>query len=95
MLKKLLILTLILTKGAFAQEDAALDFEAELRALETNQLRAEELQMMNVDAVSDVIVDEVATGQASTVRPKNIVKEKADKKVEPLSDLRVPRIRSR
>lgn len=98
MFAKILFLTFLFSCfGLQAQESAISDFEAELRALESNQLRAEEIQMMNVDAVTDVISDEVATGQAATVRPKNIVNadEKPEKKEEPKSDLRVRRIRSR
>ncbi len=98
MFAKILFLTFLFSSFELqAQESAISDFEAELRALESNQLRAEEIQMMNVDAVTDVISDEVATGQAATVRPKNIVNanEKPEKKEEPKSDLRVRRIRSR
>lgn len=64
----MLFLTFIFSTNAFCAIAPAPDFEAELRALETNQLRAEELQMANADAVTDVITDEVATGQASTLR---------------------------
>ena len=72
------------------------DFEAELLALEKNQLKTEELQMRNVDAVSDVITDEVATGQAGVLKQsptdtdtdETIMMTKAQKE-------RVRRIRSR
>ena len=47
------------------------DFEAELRALENNQLETEELQMRNADAVTDVITDEVATGQSGVLKEIN------------------------
>lgn len=97
MFAKILFLTFLFSLEVHAQDAGISDFEAELRALESNQLRAEEIQMMNVDAVTDVISDEVATGQAATVRPKNLVNanEKPEKKEEPKSDLRVRRIRSR
>lgn len=72
------------------------DFEAELLALEKNQLKTEELQMRNVDAVSDVITDEVATGQAGVLKQsptdtdtdETIMMTKAQKE-------RVRRVRSR
>ena len=66
----MLFLTFIFQANAFSAIAPASDFEAELRALETSQLRTEELQMANADAVTDVISDEVATGQASVLRPQ-------------------------
>lgn len=68
MLKTLLVFTFIFTTSAISAKAALPDFEAELRALETNNLKTEELQMANADAVTDVISDEVATGQAAVKR---------------------------
>lgn len=94
MLRKLLFLCLMIHTGAFAQDLTNLDFEAELRALENNQLKSEELMMKNIDAVvgvEDVISDEVATGQAA---PLKINSDKAPEK-NPSTSLRPRRIRSR
>ena len=55
-------LTIALNVKANAQDLP--DFESELQQLENNQLQAEELQMRNVDAVTNVITDDVSTGQA-------------------------------
>jgi hypothetical protein len=68
MLKILLLATFIVSTNAFCEEGQKMDFEAELRALETNQLKTEELQMRNADAVTDLFTDEVATGQAAVMR---------------------------
>lgn len=58
----LLTFTFLLTTGLYAQEFP--DFEAELQAMENNNLQTEELQMRQADAVTDVITDDVSTGQA-------------------------------
>ena len=68
MFKTMLFLTFLISSNAFSAITPVSDFEAELRALETSQLRTEELQMANADAVTDVISDEVATGQASVLK---------------------------
>lgn len=80
MLKTMLFLTFILSSNAFSAIAPLPDFEAELRALENRQIQTEELQMANADAVTDVITDEVATGQASVVKPQN----KSNLKMEPI-----------
>lgn len=103
MLKAMLFLTFMISTNAFSAIAPVSDFEAELRALETNQLRAEELQMANADAVTDVISDEVATGQASVLRPQEkpaTTLEKIDWSVdnsipEPTAPVKTRRIRSR
>lgn len=81
----MLFLTFIFSSNAFSAIAPLPDFEAELRALESRQLQTEELQMANADAVTDVITDEVATGQAAlektqTVKPQN----KSNLKMEPI-----------
>lgn len=99
----MLFLTFILSSNAFSAIAPLPDFEAELRAMETNQLKAEELQMANADAVTDVISDEVATGQAAVVRPQekpSATLEKIDWSVdnsipEPTPPVKTRRIRSR
>jgi ssRNA-specific RNase YbeY (16S rRNA maturation enzyme) len=70
MFKISLFITLLAlsTTQVFCQDSAYPNFEAELRAIETNQLKTEDLQMRNADAVTDVISDEVATGQAGILR---------------------------
>jgi hypothetical protein len=70
MFKKSLLLTLLLfsTGQVFAQEEAYPNFEAELKAIENHQLKTEELQMRNADAVTDLFTDEVGTGQAGIMR---------------------------
>lgn len=70
MLKKsLFLMTLIFSTGhAVAQESAYPNFEAELKALERHELKTEELQMRNADAVTDLFTDEVGTGQAGIMR---------------------------
>lgn len=80
MLKTMLFLTFILSSNAFSAIAPLPDFEAELRALENHQIQTEELQMANADAVTDVITDEVATGQAAVVKPQN----KSNLKMEPI-----------
>ena len=65
----MLFLTFIFSMNAFCAIAPVSDFEAELRALETSQLKKEELQMAEADAVTDVILDEVATGQAAVLKP--------------------------
>lgn len=103
MLKTMLFLTFMISTNAFSAIAPVSDFEAELRALETNQLRTEELQMANADAVTDVISDEVATGQAAVMRPQEkpvTTLEKIDWTVdnsipEPTAPLKTRRIRSR
>lgn len=72
------------------------NFEAELEALEKNQLKTEESLMRNADAVTDVITDDVSTGQAGVLKEsttdtdtdESIMMTKAQKE-------RVRRIRSR
>jgi len=99
----MLFLTFILSSNAFSSIAPLPDFEAELRAMETNQLKTEELQMANADAVTDVISDEVATGQASVTRPQEkpaSTLEKIDWTVdnsipEPTATLKTRRVRSR
>lgn len=99
----MLFLTFIFSSNAFSAIAPVSDFEAELRALETSQLRTEELQMANADAVTDVISDEVATGQAAVVRPqekRTTTLEKIDWSVdnsipEPTAPVKNRRIRSR
>ncbi|QDK41575.1 hypothetical protein DOM21_08935 [Bacteriovorax stolpii] len=99
MLKKRLFLTFIISFGAFASEAPYPDFEAELRALETNQLKAEELQMRNVDAVTgvlsegDLISDDVSTGQAGI--QKETLKPVLEAKRAPETTLKPRRIRAR
>lgn len=103
MLKTMLFLTFILSTNAFSAIAPMPDFEAELRALETSQLRTEELQMANADAVTDVISDEVATGQAAVMKPQEKAAstlEKIDWSVdnsipEPTPTVKTRRIRSR
>ncbi|MEA9358506.1 hypothetical protein SHI21_19880 [Bacteriovorax sp. PP10] len=103
MLKTMLFLTFIFSSNAFSSIAPLPDFEAELRALETSQFKTEELQMANADAVTDVISDEVATGQASVVRPQEkptTTLEKIDWSVdnsipEPTPTVKTRRIRSR
>ena len=85
MLKVLMLLTFLISTNAFSAEPLASDFEAELRALETNQLKTEELQMRNADAVTDVVSDEVGTGQASTVRSSSVL-DNSDIDLIPTSD---------
>ncbi|MBY0414493.1 MAG: hypothetical protein K2Q18_10020 [Bdellovibrionales bacterium] len=101
MLRIILLFTLLLSTKAFSAEPAYPDFEAELRALETNQMKEEikesELMMNNADAVTDVISDEIKVGQAATLREKNRLD---DKDLEALSPKQEPvvhkrRIRSR
>lgn len=99
----MLFLTFLISTNAFSSIAPLPDFEAELRALETSQLKTEELQMANADAVTDVISDEVATGQASVVRPQErpaTTLEKIDWSVdnsipEPTATVKTRRIRSR
>lgn len=75
-MNKIVTLTFILSlTGLLNFEAVAQDFpnfEAELQALENNQIKAEELQMRNVDAVTgvidDVVSDEVVTGQAGVLK---------------------------
>lgn len=104
MLKTMLFLTFIFSTNAFSAIAPLPDFEAELRALETSQLRTEELQMANADAVTDVISDEVATGQASVTRPKEALSKTTLEKIdwtvdnsipEPTPTVKSRRIRSR
>ena len=90
----LLTFTFLLTTGLYAQEFP--DFEAELQAMENNNLQTEELQMRQADAVTDVITDDVSTGQAglekmsstNTDTDETILMTKAQKE-------RARRIRSR
>lgn len=99
----MLFLTFIFSTNAFSAIAPVSDFEAELRALETNQLKTEELQLANADAVTDVISDEVATGQAAIVKPELPAKstlEKIDWTVdnstpEPTATVKTRRVRSR
>jgi hypothetical protein len=104
MLKTMLFLTLIFSTNAFSSIAPLPDFEAELRALETSQLKTEELQMANADAVTDVISDEVATGQASVVKPQEMPSKTTLEKIdwtvdnstpEPTPTVKTRRIRSR
>jgi hypothetical protein len=46
----------------------SMDFEAELKAIEKNQLIKEDKQMRNADAVTDVISDEVANSQSGILK---------------------------
>ena len=62
------ILCLLTLQNIEARAQDFPDFEAELKALEKNQLQTEELQMRNVDAVTDVITDDVSTGQAGVLK---------------------------
>ncbi len=98
-MKRIVIATFIFSLTAGLNFEVRADefpnFEAELQALEKNQLQAEELQMRNVDAVTDVITDDVSTGQAGILKPttdtdtdETIMMTKAQKE-------RVRRIRSR
>lgn len=99
----MLLLTFLISTSAFSSIAPLPDFEAELRALESSQLKAEELQMANADAVTDVISDEVTTGQAavekvSTKKPSTL--EKIDWSVdnsipEPTPTVKTRRVRSR
>lgn len=99
MLKKILFLTFIFSLSATAEVAPYPDFEAELRALETNQLKAEELQMRNVDAVSgvfdgsDTVTDDVSTGQAGLLKKDSAPTLEAKK--ESPSTVKERRIRAR
>lgn len=98
MLKNLLFITFILsTTSAFCADGDYSDFEAELRALETNQMKAEELQMNQADAVTDVISDEVGTGQASVLRNADLsdLTERSPAPPAKAEEVRARRIRSR
>ena len=101
MIRNILIFTLIISSAnAISDETPYPNFEAELRALETNQLKTEELQMRNADAVTDVIEDSVATGQAAisraTVNTMDILGNSETDVVVPAPMApRVRRIRSR
>lgn len=103
MLKTMLLLTFFISTNAFCSIAPLPDFEAELRALESSQIKAEELQMANADAVTDVISDEVTTGQAAVekVSTKNSPTfEKIDWSVdnsipEPTAPVKTRRVRSR
>lgn len=99
MLKNLLFITFILSStSAFCADGDFTDFEAELRAMESGQLKMEELQMNQADAVTDVITDEVATGQAAVMRNADL-SEITDRQVKPATpkaeEVRARRIRSR
>lgn len=99
-MRNILIFSLLLTSAnAISDEMPYPNFEAELRALETNQLKTEELQMRNADAVTDVITDEVVTGQAAvsraTVNTMEIDNSDTDVIVPKSPSPRVRRIRSR
>lgn len=101
MLKNLLIFTILISANAYCDDLHYPDFEAELRSLETNQIKDEELLMNNADAVTDVVSDEITLGQAATLREKNKVSDKdfealidAEKK-EQSSKTRTRRVRSR
>lgn len=99
MLKNLLFITFILsTTSAFCADGDYSDFEAELKALETNQMKAEELQMNQADAVTDVITDEVGTGQAGVLRDADLSELTERTPKDPPSkkeEVRARRIRSR
>ncbi len=94
----ILSLTILLSLEVFAQDFP--NFEAELQALENNQVKAEELQMRNVDAVSgvidEVVSDEVATGQAGVLK-KSSTDTDTDETIMMTKEQkeRVRRIRSR
>ena len=94
----ILSLTALLNFKAVAQDFP--DFEAELQALENNQIKAEELQMRNVDAVTgvidEVVSDEVATGQAGVLK-KSSTDTDTDETIMMTKEQkeRVRRIRSR
>ena len=96
----MLFLTIMASTNTFSAIAPVSDFEAELRALETRQLKTEELQMAEADAVTDVIMDEVATGQASLLKTKGPTLEKIDWTVdnsipEATAPVKNRRIRSR
>lgn len=99
MLKKILFLTFIFSLSATAEVAPSPDFEAELRALETNQLKTEELQMRNVDAVSgifdgsDTVTDDVSTGQAAPLKADSAPTLEAKKESE--ASIKSRRIRAR
>ena len=79
MLKTMVFLTIMIATNVFGAIAPVSDFEAELRALETRQLKTEELQMSQADAVTDVILDEVATGQASVLKTQDSIKPTLEK----------------
>ena len=99
----MMLLTFLISTNALSSIAPLPDFEAELRALENSQLKAEELQMANADAVTDVISDEVTTGQAALTRPLEKsapALEKIDWSVdnsipEPTAPVKTRRVRSR
>lgn len=101
MLKNLLFIIFILsTSATFSAESSYGDFEAELRALETNQLKSEELQMNQADAVTDVISDEVGTGQAGVLRNADLSEittksSEASSAKKDETSIRTRRVRSR
>lgn len=88
-------MTLFISASTFAQENSRLDFEAELRALENNQIKTEELQMRNADAVTDVVSDEVATGLAAPVRKDLLDTEVKPQEKTTSQQERTRRVRSR
>ena len=80
-----------------AQAEDHSDFEAELKLMEQGQLKKEDLQMRNVDAVTDVISDEVATGQAALER-KSATDTDTDETImmtKKVKEARIRRVRSR
>lgn len=100
MMKKAFIFPFLLSLAAHTSEGPLPDFEAELRALETNQLRTEELQMRNADAVTGVlddntmVSDEVSSGLAGTLK-EPLKKATPELEVQAQNPLKPRRIRSR
>jgi hypothetical protein len=100
-MKRMLITTFIftLTMGLNfkAHAEDYPDFEAELKSMEKSQLKTEELQMRNADAVTDVISDEVATGQAG-IEKKSATDSDSDETImltKKQKEEHIRRIRSR
>ena len=75
----MLFLTFIFSTKVICAIAPVSDFEAELRALETRQLKTEELQMAQADAVTDVILDEVTTKQAAVLKSQESTKPTLEK----------------
>ena len=93
MFKILLFITFIISTNAFSEDLGYGGFEGELHALEAGQLKAEELEIRNVDAVTGVVTDEVATGQAAVEKPKE---KKTEEVLTPeVKNTSARRIRSR
>lgn len=96
MLKKLLLLSFLFSANAFSEELAVSGFEEELRILETGQLKAEELEIRNIDVVTGVISDEVSAQQSSVQKEEIKHEMKEDIKEETkIQEAKKRRIRSR